>query len=443
MFACVCSCWRACVLTCIYIIRIFPHIYIACGIEAMEYHMSKSLPRKGKGGRGHHAATHRNALQHTATHCNTLQHTATHCNTLQLLHTAQCTELQHSATHTNTAAYYLFPAPHTRSLTHTLLLCIRKIQTYIHIYVYMSNTWITYIHVYMGQYSSIQTARVVVVICTAHFAPHTLVCRVIQTQLGKVTAIPTLCNTLKHTATYYTATYYTATGAAGAADGKPCKTGHAHLALWLLCRLLIWGKCVAVCCSVLQCVAMCCCSVLQCVAVCCSVWHESWMYLVLFFYSLNRGILSFALQHSATQCNEVQHAATHCNNSSDIHVIHMETLCHSHCNTAQHIATHCNTLQHAATHCNNSSDIHVIHMEALCHLHYNTVLLQYVAMCCSMLQCAVAVRCSVLQCVGVCWSVLYCVVVCCSMLQCVVVCCCSVLQCVAVCCSVLQCVAVC
>jgi len=81
--------------------------------------------------------------------------------------------------------------------------------------------------------------------------------------------------------------------------------------------------------------------------------------------------------------------------------------------------------------------------------------LQCVAVCCSVLQC-VAVCCryedhipglykwrlkgktvswSVLECVGVCWSVL-------RVLQCVAVCC-IVLQCVAVCCSVLQCVAVC
>jgi len=48
--------------------------------------------------------------------------------------------------------------------------------------------------------------------------------------------------------------------------------------------------------------------------------------------------------------------------------------------------------------------------------------LQYVAVCCSMLQC-VAVCCSVLQCVAVCYSVLQCVAVCCSVLQCVAVCC--------------------
>ena len=59
-----------------------------------------------------------------------------------------------------------------------------------------------------------------------------------------------------------------------------------------------------------------------------------------------------------------------------------------------------------------------------------------VAVCCSVLQC-VTVCCGVLQCVAVCCSVLQCVTVCCSVLPCVAVCC-SVLQCVAVCCSVLQ-----
>ena len=60
------------------------------------------------------------------------------------------------------------------------------------------------------------------------------------------------------------------------------------------------------------------------------------------------------------------------------------------------------------------------------------MVLQCVAVCCSVLQC-VAVCCSVLQCVAVCCSALHCVAVCCSVLQCVAVCC-TVLQCVAVCC---------
>ena len=49
----------------------------------------------------------------------------------------------------------------------------------------------------------------------------------------------------------------------------------------------------------------------------------------------------------------------------------------------------------------------------------------------------VAVCCSVLQCVAACYSVLQCVAVCCGVLQCVAVCC-SVLQCVAVRCSALH-----
>jgi len=73
--------------------------------------------------------------------------------------------------------------------------------------------------------------------------------------------------------------------------------------------------------------------------------------------------------------------------------------------------------------------------------------LQCVAVCCSVLQRAVAcLDCPpkvatdiiVLQCVAVCCSVLQCVSMHCSALQCVAVCC-SVLPCVAVCCHVLQC----
>ena len=48
--------------------------------------------------------------------------------------------------------------------------------------------------------------------------------------------------------------------------------------------------------------------------------------------------------------------------------------------------------------------------------------LQCVAVCCSVLQCA-AVWCSVMQCVAVCCSVLQCVAVYCGVVQCVAVCC--------------------
>ena len=106
-----------------------------------------------------------------------------------------------------------------------------------------------------------------------------------------------------------------------------------------------------------------------------------------------------------------------------------------------------------------------------------TLILQFVAACCSELQrvaarwvCLAYLRnntrvyrvsrpldCSTLQCVEVCCSVLQCVAACCSMCslpqqqhRCLqsqwtprIAACCSMLQYVAVCCSVLQCVAVC
>jgi len=76
--------------------------------------------------------------------------------------------------------------------------------------------------------------------------------------------------------------------------------------------------------------------------------------------------------------------------------------------------------------------------------------LQYVAVCCSVLQCVAGLakeleakakaKGGMLR-VAVCCRVLPCVAVRCCALPCVAVCC-SVLQCVAVCCLLLQCVAV-
>jgi len=99
--------------------------------------------------------------------------------------------------------------------------------------------------------------------------------------------------------------------------------------------------------------------------------------------------------------------------------------------------------------------LNVLYQTSYCYRVAKQARRPYLAVCCSVLQCAAA-WCSVLQCVAVCCSVLQCVVMCCRcvagasiekaerecMLQCAAVCC-SVLQCVAVCCSVLQCVAMC
>ena len=106
--------------------------------------------------------------------------------------------------------------------------------------------------------------------------------------------------------------------------------------------------CVAVCCSVLQCVAelvALCCSVLQCE-------HD--------MMQQNTSDFVTPYTHSATHCNTRQHTATHCNTLQLYTQLH-RTLSHpthalqqtaTHCNTLQHTATHGSTLQHTATHYN-------------------------------------------------------------------------------------------
>ena len=82
----------------------------------------------------------------------------------------------------------------------------------------------------------------------------------------------------------------------------------------------------------LQCVAVCC-SLLQCVAA-----------------SVDVSVATRDV-YTATHCNTLHHAASHCNTLQ-----HSATLCNTlqytakHRNTPQHTATPCNTLQHTATH---------------------------------------------------------------------------------------------
>ena len=76
------------------------------------------------------------------------------------------------------------------------------------------------------------------------------------------------------------------------------------------------------------------------------------------------------LRHIATHCNTLQHTATHYNKLQ-----HTAT----HCNTAQplqHPATPCNTIQRSATHCNTPEDRHAptAHCNILQHTaHYITL----------------------------------------------------------------------
>ena len=148
------------------------------------------------------------------------------------------------------------------------------------------------------------------------------------------------------------------------------------------------------------------------------------------------------LQHTATHCNTLQHTATHCctlqPTAPHCNPLHHTVCCSAlqkkqsprtlppnggrevllvctrphysttHCNSLQHTATHCNTLQHTATQCVLQCLVPKVGRTSLPLVQKRPILLQCVAVCCSVLQC-VAVCCSVLQCVTVCCRVLQCV----------------------------------
>ena len=170
-----------------------------------------------------------------------------------------------------------------------------------------------------------------------------------------------------------------------------------------VCRSI--GTChqLAVCCSVLQCVAVCCsvltchqfavcCSVLQCVAVCCSVLQCVWM---------------------SPICSVLQCVAVHCSALQCVSVCCSVLQCVAVCWRV--VATCCRVLQRVAECCsvscavtnsitNSFSPLHTSHgacdgcfLVHACALvpYHDLGLLQCVAVCCSVLQC-VAVRCSAL-----------------------------------------------
>ena len=103
---------------------------------------------------------------------------------------------------------------------------------------------------------------------------------------------------------------------------------------------------------VLQCVAVRC-SVLQCVSISdlfCSVFQYLTFFGVLLVPNTLHHIAAthcITLQHTATHCNTLQYTATH------------------RCNTRHHTVTHCNTqLQLTATHCNILQHTHVVNYVA-------------------------------------------------------------------------------
>jgi len=119
---------------------------------------------------------------------------------------------------------------------------------------------------------------------------------------------------------------------------------------------------------VLQSVAVCC-SVLQCVAVC-LVSSATFSRRPTRHSTTHAFIKASTMQHTSTHCktptfvnpnnapihtnppcNTVQHAAIH-SNSLQLTATHCNTAPHKRLACAQHIAIHCNTLQRTVTHCN-------------------------------------------------------------------------------------------
>jgi len=138
------------------------------------------------------------------------------------------------------------------------------------------------------------------------------------------------------------------------------------------------------CCSVLQCVAVCC-SVLPCVAVCCSMLRCVEVPLFVCTVPLHTVCLTVFIQSVAVCCRVLQ------------------CLCSGYCATS-HLAVCCSVLQCVAVCCR----AFVVRTEPL-HRVCSTVFIQSVAVCCRVLQCLcsgycatahLAVCCSVLQCVA-------------------------------------------
>jgi len=170
-------------------------------------------------------------------------------------------------------------------------------------------------------------------------------------------------------------------------------------------------------CSVLQCVAVCC-SVLQCVAVCCSasrdytelVSREGLLAILLTAPEMRAGdtwrasassnaVVCCSVLQCVALCFSVHEKIHGISNVKNVPVFSCEFACFrlfNYYSVLQCVAVCCSVLLCVVVYCS---------------------MLQCVAVCCSVLQC-VAVWCSVLQCVAVWCSVLQCVAVCCSVLHC-------------------------
>jgi len=214
-------------------------------------------------------------LQHTATYCNTLQYTATRCDTLWLV------TLQHTATHYNTPQR---TATHCNTLQHCNILVIAADRPR----GYTANTLQHAATNFTSEISVCNHCEQTMWTYCQHIATHynTLQHRHICSDFLRIdymNILPAHCNTLQRTATHcniakparnycgqtmWICCQLTATHCnAPQRTSTHCNTdtpvrNYCGQTMWICCQHWCWltptqEKSVAVCCSVLQCVAVC------------------------------------------------------------------------------------------------------------------------------------------------------------------------------------------
>jgi len=150
-----------------------------------------------------------------------------------------------------------------------------------------------------------------------------------------------------------------------------------------------------------------CCSMLQSVAVCCNVVSDTLQQYTVLQYVIVAPRLS--LRHTATEqtcCNTLQHLLHTAKNRKTLQ--HTTT----HYNTLHYTTTHYSTLQHTATH-SSTPDKGTSGAPPLANAS-STLEPSSPGTSCATRSMSVWVRCSVLQCVAVSCSVLQCLTECCS-----------------------------
>jgi len=223
-----------------------------------------------------HTATQCSTLQHTAIHFSTLQHTylpesisAAHCNTLQ--HTAaHCSTLQHTATHCNTLQR---TAAHCNTLQHTCLPAVYMCSTRTASHRWSSLVYHTMQHALQHALQLTKEALKCTTHCNTHCNTQVKPSRVPCTRRTTLHGTTTLCNTLQRSATHCIM-YFRADAACMCFVYFPhmCTTWGGGNYVYVYTYLNVYSQwmstthyntrqhtayalqCVAVCCSVLQCV---------------------------------------------------------------------------------------------------------------------------------------------------------------------------------------------